>query len=229
TCDVTPDGQLWVGTSTQGLYALSPSKLAIVRSGDRAQGADFIGALVAESPSRLLAGTQGRGFLRMADGRAEAVDAGSSLRPNTFVNCMLRLEDGTVLAGTSGGLVRFRNGAVEPWPGANPVPLDVWELCEDGDGVWVGLGNGGLRRMEKGRVSEVDFGSSAVPVKGMAMGKDGALWVGTRGNGLFRRSGNSWTRFGRAEGLASEVIRVIHVTDDGRVWVGTAGGGLSVL
>lgn len=229
TCYVTPDGQLWVGTSTQGLYALSPAKLTFACRGDRTQGADFIGALVADGTGRLIAGTQGHGFLRMEEGTVTPMEEDPELPSRAFVNSIIRMEDGSLLAGTNRGFVRFRDGKVIPWAGPSPIPLDIWELCEEGGGVWAGLGNGALWRWENGRAFRVDFGNGMAPVKGMAVGKDGTFWVGTRGNGLFRMSGGEWSRLGKADGLVSEVIRVIHVTEDGRVWVGTAGGGLSVL
>lgn len=232
TAYVTPDGQLWLGTSTQGLYALTPAhlKMARVEDPEARQAANFIGALVEEAPGSLLAGTQGRGLHRLGEGRTERVDTGGVLRPGVFVNCMLMRRDGEVLAGTNEGLVRFRDGGMLPWNGHSSFAYDVWDLCEDRteDGVWVGMGGGGLCHLKDGALRTVSFGSSAVPVKGMAQQADGTLWVGTRGNGLFGREGDVWRRFGKAEGLESEVIRVLHVGGDDRLWVGTAGGGLAL-
>jgi signal transduction histidine kinase/ligand-binding sensor domain-containing protein len=61
------------------------------------------------------------------------------------------------------------------------------------------------------------------------------LWIGTR-DGLYRRGENSFTRWGRAEGLPSEGVKTLYIDAQGIVWVGTReglgyyrGGKLSVL
>jgi signal transduction histidine kinase/ligand-binding sensor domain-containing protein len=231
TIDITPDGQIWLGTSTRGLFALAPARLEAVRVGDPSEGqaADFIGALLEERPGTFLAGTQGRGFRRVSGGISQPVETGDLLRPNSFINCMIRLPDHSILAG-SHALVRFVDGQYASWAGPPPLSYDVWDLCTDrvDGGTWIGMGSGQLHHMKGASIESVDYGSNAVPVKGMAQQADGTLWIGTRGNGLFARINGKWRRYGRADGLDSEVIRVIFADATDQVWVGTAGGGLAM-
>lgn len=78
-------------------------------------------------------------------------------------------------------------------------------------------------------MEEIDYGGRSAPVKAFAREADGTLWVGTRGNGLFRRQDGGWKRFDRNGGLPGDIIRVLHSDPAGRLWVGSDGGGLSLL
>lgn len=226
----SPDGQLWVGTSTRGLFALTPARLSVmqVEAGEGNQSANFIGALAATGPDSLLVGTQGRGYHLLQGGTTAELATASSSQVTSFVNCMLPRAGGEIWAGGNGGLSRFREGKVGSL-GVKGLPSSCWELCEDPEGkVWAGFANGSLYRLENGVAIWENYGGSLYSIKGMAFEADGTMWVGTRGNGLYAKRDGKWPRYGEAQGLPGEVIRVIHVGRDGAVWVGTAGGGLAL-
>lgn len=228
---VTPDGQLWLGTSTQGLYALTPSHLEVqtVEDGPENQGANFIGALAEVSSGSYLVGTQGRGFYLLTDGRTERVETETGKQRNFFVNSMLRRKSGEIWAGSSIGLLRYQDGRMVPWSQDPNTLANAWELCEDPSGLlWAATGGGTLYQVGSGAPKKITYGNQASPVKGMAFQGDSTLWVGTRGNGLFCKGSGKWPRYGTAEGLPSEVVRVVYSSSDDTVWVGTAGGGLAV-
>lgn len=225
----TPDGLLWLGSVTRGLFALSPERLdvALIDERDR-PGANTIGGLVEATPGEFLIGTQGRGLYRMREQIVEPVIAEPQVGPSASVNCMIVARDGGVWVGTGKGLTCLRGQTSEPVKGELPGWLDVWQLCEDGDGLWFGTGAGHLYRVDESVARRVDFGHD-VPVKGIAVQNGGTLWVGTRGHGLFAKgSDGAWKSYGKEQGLLSPVVRVICTTAGGDVWVGTAGGGLAV-
>lgn len=226
----TPDGQLWLGSSTRGLFALTPSRLEVrLVDGEAGNGANFIGALLESAPDEFLIGTQGQGLFHQAGGVTGRLDPVAELGPAVFVNCMTRAQDGRTWIGSQRGLIRLSGREREPLPGGKPFPPDVWELCPDGaDGMWAGTGTGGLFHFGPDGTRAVPYGNSLSPVKGMAVTDDGTVWVGTRGGGLFEGKDGAWKHHGKEEGLASEVIRVIQVGRDGTLWVGTAGGGLAL-
>ena len=227
----TPDGQLWLGTSTQGLFALTPSRLEmkLLDSAAANRGANFIGALVEEKPGQFLVGTQGHGLFRLGVGGPEQIIVEPEIGPSVQVNSMVKTGDGYIWVASGAGLARLKDGIKIPLPGKEGLIRDVWELCDDGEGgMWAGLGYGELFHVGSSGPRKESFGSVTSPVKGIAREADGTLWLGTRGNGLFHKQGNTWPKFGTADGLPSEVIRVIFIGKDGTVWVGTAGGGLAV-
>lgn len=230
---VTSDGQLWLGTSTQGLYALTPSKVVVkaIKDGPDDQGANFVGGLAVVGPDSYLLGTQGFGTYLLTDGLSERITVeGSEQRRNIFVNCMFQRRSGEILAGSTLGLHRYEDGRMVPFKGNSDYLANTWQLCEDKVGtLWAATGGGRLFQVtDKGPKEVNNYGNTLYPVKGMACQKDGTLWVGTRGFGLFRKSGPDWNRLGKSGGLPSEVIRVILSGEDDTLWVGTAGGGLAV-
>lgn len=52
----------------------------------------------------------------------------------------------------------------------------------------------------------------------------GAVWVGTRSEGLFRWSEGKWRQFDRAAGLLDRTVTSLAETEEGGVWIGTSAG-----
>lgn len=226
----TPDGQLWLGSSTQGLFALTPSRLKVqlVESSQGNQGANFIGALGSLSPGVLLVGTQGRGFYLMARSGCGPVEAENDPNRNSFVNSILHRRNGEIWGGGGAATLGYHEGRMVSLPATLKAPGGVWDMCEGPDGtVWAGTSNGGLYQITDIARPE-NFRNKAYPVKGLAVQSDGTPWVGTRGYGLFSKTAGIWQRHGKEQGLQSEVIRFLYAGPDDTLWVGTAGGGLSV-
>jgi signal transduction histidine kinase/ligand-binding sensor domain-containing protein len=227
----TPEGGLWIATSTSGLFALAPRRITFATLDDpeASKAANFIGALVEDGPGEFIVGTQGRGLHRWRTGKSEPLEGFAESNRGLFGNAMLRTRDGSVWAATGRGLWQFRNGRPVPQSKANTVSAEVWDLCEDRrDGLWVGKGNGELYHLRAGGAELRPYGGGREPIKGLAQEEDGTLWIGTRGNGLFRLHGAEWRRYGREDGLLTEVIRVLYLDQHGTLWVGTAGGGLAM-
>jgi signal transduction histidine kinase len=60
-------------------------------------------------------------------------------------------------------------------------------------------------------------------------GRDGALWAGTYGKGLWRIQGEDARLFTMADGLSNNQIRSLYQDPEGTLWIGTFGGGLDSL
>ena len=97
--------------------------------------------------------------------------------------------------------------------------------------LWVGLlpqGPGkGLGRLEKGVFKSfvtTGFDGSKLSVFSMTLDRDGDLWVGTAGEGLFRIHGNLVEHYGRAEGLSSDTVQGLFEDREGILWVTTRNG-----
>ncbi|MFD0892291.1 two-component regulator propeller domain-containing protein [Luteolibacter ambystomatis] len=234
TVFVSQDGQLWVGTSTRGLFALTPRKLQLGVVDEEAfgPGANFIGALRETAPGQFLIGSQGRGYYLWQNGAARPVATDPESLPTSNGNAMARTRAGWVLAGGTGGLYDYshQTGKLSRInPSFQPL-TDVWQICEGKfQELWIGLGTGELFRLADKKLTRIGYGGSNDPIKGLAMDNQGALWIGTRGSGLYRWNNNETKRYGTAQGLPSPVIRVLMVDREGSLWVGSAGGGISVL
>jgi ligand-binding sensor domain-containing protein len=65
------------------------------------------------------------------------------------------------------------------------------------------------------------------PATGMRVVADGALWVATWGNGVYRCDGRRVEQLTTREGLADDFVRVLSEDVEHNLWVGTRSGGLT--
>jgi signal transduction histidine kinase/ligand-binding sensor domain-containing protein len=105
-------------------------------------------------------------------------------------------------------------------------------LASTPDGaLWVGIAKAGpglgLQRLTQGRWTSFTapgFDGSALSVTVLHLDRQGALWVGTYDQGIFRIHGNSVERFDRTQGLSSDSIYGFGEDREGNLWIATAQG-----
>ncbi|KPF48912.1 hypothetical protein IP87_16145 [beta proteobacterium AAP121] len=250
-------GLVWVATYG-GLARMDPHAEAVLNITpgglDDAAERPNIGyaSILAHSDGRIWVGTQAHGveILDPDSGQRQALrpdgrSPASALPPDPAVG-LAESTDGSVFIGTFSGLYRAhapagsrpRVGRVT-WPGRAAVQ-GVGPVLRDGTRLWIGGLTDGLWQMDlaSGQVRHVlnrpaetlsDHRLSA-----LALGRDGALWIGTR-NGLNRLDATSGQvqkirADGAGEGrLAGGFIAALLVDRDGRLWVASYGGGLHRL
>jgi diguanylate cyclase (GGDEF)-like protein len=200
------DGRIWVGTQVHGVEVLDPD------SGQR--------------------------LTLRPDGRAPA----EALPPDPAVSLVEGL-GGSVFIGTFRGLYRAHaptgsRPRVEriAWPGRPPAQ-GVGPLLRDSGRLWIGGLTDGLWQMDlaSGQVRHVlsrpAEALSDHRISALALGRDGAVWIGTR-NGLNRLDPASGQvqkipAGGTGPGqLSGGFIAAMLVDRDGRLWVASYGGGL---
>jgi ligand-binding sensor domain-containing protein len=157
---------------------------------------------------------------------------------NDNVNVVLQDRAGFIWAGTDDGLSRYDGHgfiAFQHDPAVAGTLADslVSALFEDSGGRLLAGTTSGLcefdRRTETFRVIFADA------VTAMAETPAGVLWVGSRGNGLYRfdRPGATPVAYHpdpRDEtSLSSDSIVSLHVDHDGRLWIATLNGGLDLF
>ena len=111
------------------------------------------------------------------------------------------------------------------------VPVQTLILDPDGSTLWVGLlqqGPGaGLGKLQNGVFKSfiaAGLNGSKIAVSAMIRDRDGSLWVGTTGDGLFRIRGNVVDHYGRAEGLSGDNVDNLLEDREGIVWATTQNG-----
>lgn len=92
------------------------------------------------------------------------------------------------------------------------------------DTVWFGNENG-LFRYTRGRIDR----PSAHPVvqaytSGIAIGRDGELWVATRGTGAYNIRNGVVTCYGEEQGIAALNCNSVYVDDTGDAWIASQEG-----
>jgi signal transduction histidine kinase/ligand-binding sensor domain-containing protein len=141
---------------------------------------------------------------------------------------------GVLVAGTSGeGLWLFftkqTNTPALHLDHTNGLPSDwvisSWEDREKN--LWCGTGAGlvVVRPNHLETISPPDKWKGR-PVLSVLPARDGALWFGTEGAGLYRLQNGDWTNFNRPQGLRNPFIWSLAADGAGKIWAGTWGGGL---
>lgn len=224
----TADGQIWI-TSANGLFRMAPQKMRVseIHDPEGRRTANILGGLIEIAADEFIVATQGSGYFRLKDGVAQCISDDPNLSAGVTANVILKSRHGNIWVGGRTDLYEL-----------NPdlsvsrrllLKQNIWALHETAEGeIWAGSAWGRLFRIKDEAIEMVDFGGAREPVKAIVGDADGMLWVGTRGNGLFRRKNGVWKRFGRENGLASEVIRVLYLDPAGRLWAGSDGGGLAL-
>jgi signal transduction histidine kinase/ligand-binding sensor domain-containing protein len=154
--------------------------------------------------------------------------------PSDEVFSIRETRAGELLIGTREGLTRGMPSAqgIHFTTFRPPDPLgreSVYDSLEDSSGrLWLGLPQG-LAQLVDGKLRMVIQGGPLLNTAFVTLleGRDGALWAGTFGRGLWRVKNGHMRQFTTADGLSSDNIRSIREDRDGSLWIATFGGGLN--
>ncbi|MEM9300658.1 MAG: diguanylate cyclase [Pseudomonadota bacterium] len=213
------NGVLWFGTYNRGAGRWADGEVQWIdqRSG---LATNNIQSLLVDREGVVWIGTTSD-LVRLTDAPVLQRDARHGLDGSNVIG--MEWHAGTLWAITSnGGLNRYDGQAfapAEPFaPAAAPGELSV--IAADGEGVfWLGL-RPGLYRWRPGESPVAEPGFESSWISAVVRTAVGAVWVATR-DGLFRREGGGWRRFGAAEGLPSPSIFSILPLDGEALAVGT--------
>ncbi|MGJ5819720.1 two-component regulator propeller domain-containing protein [Paludibaculum fermentans] len=211
------NGSLWVGTFDGWIYEYRGGQ---VQTKFNAGGTVF--ALLEDRDGRIWASTR-TGVIRSEAGQFRAV-SGLTRPPETAWNVLTQDSEGGVWAVTLDGLFRVRNNTVSPVAfdtrtSGEPLAVEV----DRAGMVWVGTARGLIRI--NGNSSTAVAGVPG-PVVSILQDRDGVIWVGSWGQGVFRVVGDRVDSWSAREGLPDDFIRTLHEDGEGNLWIGTRGGGL---
>lgn len=121
------------------------------------------------------------------------------------------------------GLFYWQNGTLTRFPDPVMDPLAIRSLVEDKRGrIWVGTHLGLL-------CYDSDFKRLPLPfpwyeTRALLVDREGAVWAGTSGAGLFRYLDGPPSQIGKTDGLADDFISSLAEDNEGSLWVGTRNG-----
>jgi ligand-binding sensor domain-containing protein/signal transduction histidine kinase len=187
-------------------------------------------SLLEDKEGSIWIGTNGGGLIRLRDGKFITLTAEDGLSSD-LVSAMCETRDGSLWVGSfDRGLSRYKDGAVEIYTTAQGLSFNgVTALFEDRSGtLWIGT-NKGLNLLVPGtspkslaRIAGVR-GMSTENISAMTEDRDGSVWIATR-SGLFRSSHNAITRYGKRDGLPSELFLDVMFDRTGSLWVASDNG-----
>jgi signal transduction histidine kinase/ligand-binding sensor domain-containing protein len=217
----TSDGTVWVGTVgglqrlRSGAFHPVPGIHATVRS------------LLETSDGTLWIGTIGDGLWTLRQGQLLSVSR-RGLLPSDTVLCVL--EDGLrqIWVGTQAGLARLNKTAVDVVALPESGDPDFETISGDDRGnVWVAAQS--LYLIRKGIAHRMSYpGLENVAVRNVYRARDGALWIGTDGSGVYRiddsNPGAGAKHYAAPVDLTNNFIRGFLEARDGTMWIATDEG-----
>ncbi len=221
-CEGRP-GQLWIGTSGQGLFYFAGTRFHAV---DLQQGSGHPGvrAVLTDRDGQIWVGTR-RGLLRLREKTARWFSAGDAA-----ATALVEDPDGRVWAGFEhGGLMSGTDGQLEPLSGSTPLAgLNlVSTLYARGDGsLWAGTLGHGLYRAKHGRAMQFTLahGLADETVLALCGGLAGRVWVATADGRVQRYVDQLGVTFDQRHGLTGSPVTAMIRAAQGGLWLGTAEG-----
>jgi ligand-binding sensor domain-containing protein len=221
------EGDLWVGTN----HGLIRFRDDIFTSYGRSEGlpGDDPSVLYQDHGGHIWIGFRNSGLMLFSPPANEVFSTRDGL-PSNEVYSIRETPTGDLLIGMRGGLVRLHGSQFSTYRPTEGRTL-VFDSLEDSAGkLWLAT-QSGLGELRAGHFRIVVPGGPLIQdlVVSLSEGRDGVLWAGTPGNGLWRIDGESTRRFSTKDGLSSDQIYSLYHDDEGTLWIATFGGGLNAL
>lgn len=148
--------------------------------------------------------------------------------PNVHPRCFYADREGGYWVGTNGnGLIHLKRRIVKMFTTADGLISNIpMAVLSSHDGkLWIGC-NCGLSAYDGKRFTSYREKDGLLNscVWSLAEDKNGDLWIGTYGGGLFRFSGGRFVQYGPEQGLVSKIVTQIAVAQDGSLWMATPDG-----
>lgn len=232
-------GNIWIGTRTQGLIRLQQSPLAVVGIPE-GLASNNVYPIEQRDDGSIWAGTLGGGVSRiqgksvttyLQKERNHAPPFNNT--PMTQVWSLHEGRSGFWIGGT--WVCRFARGRCTDETPPTPGITRFRAIYEDRQGhLWVGSENG-LYRRASASDPESEWTTflpetSGLPhpfVRVIREAPNGSLWFGTNGGGIAHYANGAFVAWTEADGLPSNLVREIYRDSTGVLWIGTEDNGLA--
>jgi signal transduction histidine kinase/ligand-binding sensor domain-containing protein len=144
--------------------------------------------------------------------------------PISNIESLLADGEGGFWLGAQSALVHWHRGSSETYRSEG-----IQALARGPDGsLWLGISGGhGLEQFTDGAAKPFvtpTFDGSSLDIGTLMFDRDGNLWVGTTGKGLFRVHGDVVDHYDHTNGLSGDSVWALFEDREGIVWAGTTSG-----
>jgi ligand-binding sensor domain-containing protein/signal transduction histidine kinase len=235
---------LWVGSSTTGLFRMSHERVTQAISTRNGMPAYQISGILEDRTHQFWFLTRGGGLVRYASGQISVYTKANGLL-NNYLFAIAEGMSGTIWIGSGAGLSSIHDGYIKNYPTINSLSdALVTALYFDAKNtLWIGTVGRGLFRLENGRFTRYTTRQGLLDDTINNILEDAAanLWIGSN-KGIYRISrheldavaaGTSKTAqplvFGKADGMKSSETNAGSQPSgwrarDGRLWFPTIRG-----
>ncbi|HYG34146.1 MAG TPA: two-component regulator propeller domain-containing protein, partial [Clostridia bacterium] len=224
-------GCLWIGTEHQGLFCLRGE--SIKRFGV-AEGLsdEEVTSLTIDTQNRLWVGTR-QGVTQRDAGGFTVFKVEDGL-PDDFVSNVHAARSGAIWITTRRGMCSFVKDRIAPFEfqltGKGRIPEFLGAYEDLRTNLWA-FGSTYLINVTGGKRFNYfhEEQSASMRIWSLCEGKDGRLWIGTSGGGLFCFDGSKFQPVTLTEGRWLNDVRAICEDSEGNLWLGISEGGLTRL
>lgn len=219
------DGDLWIGTRSQGLFVVSGHELRPIPTSQ-----EEVTALCCDGDGNIWVGTNGGGLDRIRRKSYRLYDTSSGLLQNLVYSVCADPAGNIWVANRDGGVARIHDSSVQTIVAPTALPaLSAISLFHLPDGAIAVTGGTGIFRLPSapgGAVTPI----AAIPripiVRVTFTARNGDIWFSVDPDRIGRLRGGAFVTFGPAQGMTGRRIRAFAEDGAGRIWVGTTDGRL---
>lgn len=217
-----PGGGLWVGTR-RGLSYSSGGTLRNYRTSQDLNGPG-VSSVVVDDTGTVWVGTvayNSGGLCRVQQNRLACYGPADGYDGGGVVSLSVDKSD-SLWIGSVGGLYEWRSGAFR----RHTPRASIQAVVGEPDGNPVVSSGGRVSKMVRERLLDYadDPSIRSAHPRILFSDRDGALWIGTSGNGLLHIYHGRVDRFVRADGLSGDLVLCLFEDREGNIWTGTTGG-----
>ncbi|NIM12839.1 MAG: hypothetical protein GTO45_12015, partial [Candidatus Aminicenantes bacterium] len=219
------ENNLWIGTLHNGLHRLKDTVITTYTTREGLNH-DIVNCITEVREGSLWIGTN-KGVNRLSNGQLIREWPTKEWLSSNRVTTIMEDSEGSLWIGTEVGLGRYKNGKLERFHFQNGGLYNyILQLWEDKRRAVLILTINDLRQFYNGKFSvftneEEVFKNVLVT---FCLDRQGTLWIGTYGGGLYRLKEGKFTAFTTNEGLVHNEVECFYEDKKGTLYIGTRGG-----
>ena len=223
------EGDLWIGAN--GGLSRWRNDIFMVYGKPEGLPSDVPNAVFQDPRGSVWVGFNDLGLMLFSGSQSRRYTTHEGLPDNVIFQIRGGLKRDLLIA-TRSGVARMEAGKFRTYHPPDPLARTaVFDAIEDAQGaLWLAT-PGGLSVVRGKQFQNVVAGGPTLIdfVVTLSSGRDGTIWAGTYGKGIWRVKADQCRQYTTANGLSSDQIRSVYEDALGTVWIGTFGGGLNAL